>query len=96
MTRRDARRDAKKKEPTRIELGEGATSVVADLASPDDAMVSLQVAAMQRALQALVRRLHLRRVHVKGLADATRQVRSTRSWFRRLGSLISILGFCDG
>ena len=48
----DARRDAKKKEPTRIELGEGATSVVADLASPDDAMVSLQVAAMQRALQA--------------------------------------------
>ena len=32
----DARRDAKKKEPTRIELGEGATSVVADLASPDD------------------------------------------------------------
>ena len=39
-------------QPTRIELGEGATSVVADLASPDDAMVSLQVRAMQRALQA--------------------------------------------
>ena len=38
--------------PTRIELGEGDASVVADLASPDDAMVSLQVRAMQRALQA--------------------------------------------
>ena len=47
-------RSGEKATRKKIELGDGATggSVVANLASPDDEMVSLQVRAMQRALQA--------------------------------------------
>ena len=47
-------RSVEKATRKKIELGEGGTggSVVANLASPDDEMVSLQVRAMQRALQA--------------------------------------------